>query len=1087
MQRRSPTPSTIRRTSGGTIAAPKVAVVALGLAALGLLGQGSPAAATGSADPAVSLTSVLSSPAGYLPSGPRANGTAVLPDGRFLTPVGRSVRTQLEPQNGVLSHDGRRLYVSSEGIDDSPPRNSNHDVTKHARFFSVIDTRTLAITTVEDDALHSGMAESPDGRTLYVAEGQTDSLGVFRRTPSAGGGVGTIRKVATFALNPRSPKDYPWGLALSPDGATAYVSGFSGDTLTVLATRTGKVIARVPTGSYPYAVVVSRDGKRAYVSNMGLYNADAASGLNSPISPPPLTYGGYNSTNSSSVWTYDLTTPTPTVVAATRIGRDLNGADVVGGSSPAGLALSPNGRILAVTASGDDSVHLLDTTRTVSSIAIPSTNALLVGAHPSQDIDMRVFVGSAQLPSPTGAQPNAPAWSPDGKVLFVGEGERNDVAVIDPSKVMAGSALDTAEITGAGVGTRAGMNRAAVVGRMPTGWYPASLQVSADSSHLFVVSMKGLGSGPNTKMLPHPSAKHPDPPAASYIPNTIHGLVTDIELSAACGNLSTLTADTNADNGLVSPQSTFGSNGNGYVVPTAYGQPASTKIKHVFLIIKENRTFDQIFGDQPHAESDNNFAFYGKYITPNAHALASRFVLSDNYDATAETSTQGHIAIDTGQVNEFVDKLTPSNYANKLPYGSFDTLPENMPQGGFIWNNAARHGVHATVFGEGTFVVGLAPTLLGRSPTKLPTGQLVPGVQQDGFTTYYAPYPSQVNLAGSLGPAKGPVETVVPFNDEARASAFDNAVKSGTIVSQLNVMILFDDHTSGDIAGADTPERHIAENDHALGRVVSTLSHSPYWKDSAVFVTEDDTQSGQDHIDAYRTLALVASPYAKRGYVSHVHTSFASMTKTINLILGLPPTSLQELTATSMADAFISRGAPDTAAFNTLPNNTQPATNASVADASNPMLKQAATLALQLPRGIDKGGETLPLDLLLTREGELAAGDPNVQPTTNTVRHTLPNGSPVPVTLGSPVATHGVSAADTCLKARRSSGIHIAGAVTGSILPLEAQADPVAVSSGRSTGSIQSLASDVAKYALPLVLAATLVGGAVVRRRRTRS
>jgi len=1054
-----------RRRPGSRAFVPVLAVCA---ASLVLVAQGSGRGAPvgRASEPGVNLTSVLSSPAGFLPSGPRSNGTAVLPDGRFVTPVGRSVQTTLEPQNGVLSHDGRRLYVSSEGTDDAPPAGTDHDHTKHARFFSVVDTTTLAITTVEDDALHSGLAESPDGLTLYVDEGQTDALGVFRRTPSAGGGVGSFAKVADYPLNAASPKDYPWGLALSPDGTRAYVTGFSGDTLTTVDTARGTVVSRVSTGSYPYGVVVSHDGRRAYVSNMGLYNADAVLGVNSPVSPPPATYGGYNSTNSDSVWTYDLTTATPTVVAATRIGADLNGADVEGGSSPSGMALSPDDRTLAVTASGNDEVELLDTTRTTPSLAVPSTNAPTAPRHPATAVDLRVLVGSTALASPTGAQPDTVAWSPDGKVLFAGEGERNDVVVIDPAAVSGTDADDVPGPTGplaGGVGTGAGPSRAAVVGRIPTAWYPSALQVSPDSGHLFVVSMKGLGSGPNTDpALPLPTTANAEPPAVAYIPSTIHGRVTDIELSAACAALPTLTANSDADNGLVPATATSGSNGNGYVVPTAFGQPPSDKIKHVFLVIKENRSYDQIFGDDARTESDNNYASYGAFDTPNSHALAKQFSLSDNYYATTETSTQGHIAIDTGQVNEFVDKLTPSQYAGKLPYGSFDTLPENLPQGGFIWNNAARHGVRTTVFGEGTFVVGAAPALLGQSPSQLPSGQLIPGVQKDALTTYYAPYPSQVNPVGSTGPAKGPLETAFPYNDEGRASAFAQAVAAGNVVGQLNVMILFDDHLSGDIAGAPTPERQVAENDHALGEVVSTISHSSLWKDSAVFVTEDDTQGGQDHVDAYRTLALVASPYAAPGVVSHTHTSFSGMTKTIDLLLGLPPTSLQELTATSMADSFISAGAPTTAPYETLANNTQPATNASVARAPNQLLKAAAKLALKIPPGIDRGGALLPLDNKLQRMGQLAAGDPNVVQTANVVRHTLPDGSPVPATLGPPVDTHGVAAADTCLL-REGAGRVAAttGGVTGSTTPvsLPGSGDRAGLVSGdRGTRTPETLA-----------------------------
>jgi len=995
-------------------------LAAVGLATPALAGDDGTAAAQSGAEPAVGLGSILTSPAGMLPSGPRSNGTGVLPDGRFVTPVGRSVQVDLEPQHSELSHDGRRLYVSSEGVDDDPPTTTDHDHTRHARYFSVLDTVTLAVTRVEDDALHAGLADTADGLTLYVAEGQTDSIGVFTRTPAPDGGVGTYAKTADWPLDPTKPTDYPDGLVLSPAGDRLYVTGFSGDTLTTVSTVGGAVLGRTGTGAYPYTLVLSPDGTRAYVSNMGLYNGDASLGLSSPIAPPPGSIGGYDSTTSASVWTYDITGPTPTVVAATKVGEPLDGADVDGGSSPSGLALSPDGRTLAVAASGDDQLALLDTTRTVPSTAVPSSGAPAVAAHPVSEVDLRALVGSAAVAGPTGAQPDAPLWSPDGKVLFVGEGERNDVVVINPLLISAPSTLpDPTAALGDGPGSAAGPNRDAVVGRIPTAWYPTSLAISPDGGHLFVTTMKGLGAGPNSALGPVASPPSGSEPAVAYIPNTIHGRVSDVELSAACAALPSLTASSDADNGLV-----LGSAdrqalaGDGSVIPTSYGAGPSTKIKHVFLIIKENRPFDQVLGDQPGVEADQRFTAYPQRLTPNTHAIASQFSVGDNYYATTETSTQGHYAIDTGQVNEFVDKVTPSSYALKYPYGPFDTTPENLPEGGFIWNNAARHGVRSTIYGEGTFVVGVAPALLGQSPTTTSAGQLVPGVQQNALTTYDALYPSQANLQGNLGPLKAPVGAVYGYNDEARASAFARPDGQAE-VAQLNVMVLFDDHTDGDIAGAQTPERQVAENDHGLGRVLDTISHSSYWSSSAVFVTEDDTQGGQDHVDAYRTYGLVASPYAKRGHVSHVHTSFSSMTKTINLILGLPPTSLQEAVATPLSDDFISGSQqPDETPYTALANSTQPDANRPLAQARNPTEAAAARLALSIPPGIDRGGAALPLDLALDRSAELQAGDLNVAPVVTRTVHTLAAGSPDPVTLGPPAPTGDVPATDGCLRAQ---------------------------------------------------------------------
>jgi hypothetical protein len=272
--------------------------------------------------------------------------------------------------------------------------------------------------------------------------------------------------------------------------------------------------------------------------------------------------------------------------------------------------------------------------------------------------------------------------------------------------------------------------------------------------------------------------------------------------------------------------------------------------------------------------------------------------------------------------------------------------------------------------------------------------------------TYDPTYPNQVNVQSQVPTSTGVAvaNAVYPFNDEGRVTAFrrEMALFNATgVMPNLNVMLLFDDHTDGYLPGHPSPEAHIAENDHALGEVVDTISHSQFWTDSAIFVTEDDTQSGQDHVDAHRSFGLVMSPWVSAGHVSHVHTSFSSMLKTINLLLGLPPTSIQEMTATSMSDFFIgSGGHPDFSPYSTLRNNVFNVTNPLPANAPNATARQAAELALLMPPGIDRGGELLTLDLILGRAGALAAGDPNVVPQPAIIEHTLPQGSPISAASG---------------------------------------------------------------------------------------
>lgn len=944
------------------------------------------------ASPPVGLSTVFSSPAGNLPAGPRPNGTAVLPDGRLITPVGRQIKVELQPLNGVLSADGRRLYVSSEGIDDDPSVGGNH------RFITVIDTKSGAKTLVRDDALNYGMAESKDGRTLYVSEGQSGSVGVFRRTPpnKDPGAPGGYRKITSIVLNPSSPDDYPWGLALSPDGTRLYVAGFESDTLSVIDTANRAVVARVATGNYPYAVAVSPRGDQVFVSNWGLYNQDAdqlkSLTSKSPLGLPPLTIGGYNTSASSSVWGYSTSGSSPAVVTKTPIGLPLNGADVVGGSLPSALAISPDGTKVAVTSSNDDLVQILNTGQTISGLT-PLTSGSTTPALAKTTIDMHEVAGG-----PTGAQPDAVAWIDRGRKLLAAEAGRNSVAVIDATHLTADPAGTAATVPTYDYGAD---NRFAILGRLPTAWYPTGVIPSADGQHLYVVNNEGLGSGPNAKPT---DGVMTSSYGAEYIPNTLFGTVQDVPLAWALKSheLRTLSVLSDADNGLVPAKAGPGTlAGDGSVIPVRYGSGPSSRIKHVFLIIKENRPFDQVFGDLKGTERDQALTAFGAIITPNAHALAARFSIPDNYYANSETSVDGHYSIDTGTINQFVLETTPDSYAGKFPHDTFQTQPENLPMPGFIWDNAGGHNVRTRVYGEGTYLVGLGPQQLGKGLDTNAEGALAPGIKAANVS-YDPLYSSQVDLQDAApGPAQlhQAINAVTPYNDEGRASEFGRDISSldaAGQVAQLNVMILFDDHTAGYLPNANRPEDYVAENDHALGEVISDISHSSVWPSSAVFVAEDDTQGGVDHVDAHRSFGLMISPWAKPG-VDHVHMSFSSMTKTIDLILGLPPTSTEEMTATSMSSAFISADQhPDDAPYTALANSTFTQTNPLPSAAANPTQKAAAELALQVPPGIDNGGELAQEDQMLGHLGEVLAGAPDVVAEPDVVEHTLPTGDPAP-------------------------------------------------------------------------------------------
>jgi hypothetical protein len=322
----------------------------------------------------------------------------------------------------------------------------------------------------------------------------------------------------------------------------------------------------------------------------------------------------------------------------------------------------------------------------------------------------------------------------------------------------------------------------------------------------------------------------------------------------------------------------------------------------------------------------------------------------------------------------------PSTQANAFQ-GSAGTIvntsAENLPIGGFLWHNAARAGISTRVYGEADYLIGLGP-----NDTPVPavdvTNPAGIGALHSTRVSFSPTYPT--NLQSGM--------------DEQRAddiqrelAAFDAA---GTMPA-LSYLALPDDHTDGATPGRPTPETYISQNDHAMGRIIDAFSHSSFWPSTVIFVTEDDTQGGQDHVDAQRTVLLAAGPNVRRGYVSHLHHSTASLLKTVDLLIGAPPTSLQELEATPMTDLFQPEAQLDPR-FTAVPRQVSDGTNPSVAAAANADQRQAALLQAQVPAGVDRGGSVLPEVLALAHRGAVQAADPSVPATPPVLRHTLASG-----------------------------------------------------------------------------------------------
>ena len=484
------------------------------------------------------------------------------------------------------------------------------------------------------------------------------------------------------------------------------------------------------------------------------------------------------------------------------------------GKNPEGMVISNDGKTLYVANSDTDDITIIDTEKdeVIGSISVKLSENSSIGATPSS-IDM----------------------SSDGSLLFVSSSGLNSIDIISVSEKR-------------------------VIGRIPTGWYPTRVLLSSDGEKLYVLSAKGYGSGPNLE--------------GRYVGVLNLGLLTIVSLSDAMRKIETLTNQVVENNTrhlkfYETPCENINS-----PVPAKPKRPSPSPIKHVILIIRENKTYDQYLGDLEGTEADKNLVQFGEDYTPNTHKLAREFVNFDNCYADSEVSVQGHMWLTASISNDYVERAWLGAEGGRIFLPGIE--PAGYPANDFFFHHLYRHGIKFLVYGEAVGTLSDFYGLFGREKI---------------FKDYV-----DGNWPG------GPIWNM-GVKDEVRARYFLKKLEE-LLRRTFILMLLPNDHTYGISPGKPAPESMVSDNDYALGLVIEGLSHSRFWKDTAVFVVEDDPQSGADHIDAHRTVCLLISPYAKRGYVSHVHYSFPSIYKTIELILGVPPIYHYDENAPPMYDAF---------------------------------------------------------------------------------------------------------------------------------------------------------------------------------------
>ncbi|MFN7939554.1 MAG: alkaline phosphatase family protein [Bryobacteraceae bacterium] len=738
--------------------------------------------------------------------GRQSDGSYLLPTGQYITPAGVHLEVNDRPLGMTLSPDGETLAVLT-GSNFAP---------RALHFVSTAQSKLLQSVPVGDGFV--GVAFSHDGSMLYAGGGQNHDIKIFRRSDA-----GAFAAAGSIAI----PASAPSGLAITPDGKTLVAALNLKHAVAIVDTAT-QAVEQVPVSNYPYTVAITPDGAKAYVTNWGGRRPRPEDKTDSsfPLVVDPRT--GIPSSGTVSI--VDLKTR--------RVEREIEV-----GLHPSGMALHGASKRLYIANANSDSVTVVDTGT----------------QHVLGHINVRPFAKA-----PLGSSPNALAVAADGRTLYVANAANNAVAVVDVSKA-----------------------EPEVRGFIPTGWYPTAVALSANNRRVFIASGYGFGSLA-------PTANNAS--GRSYKDRKGVISVADVPSPAELRQFST---DVLRNNHANQPWTTRVASPRN---PIPMNLSETSPIEHVFYVIKENRTYDQVFGDLPQGNGDASLVHFGREVTPNHHALAEQFVLLDNFYAPGDQSALGHRWCTQGYASDWIHK-----YGNARN----DTNPMLFAPSDFLWDNAKAHGVSVRSYGERGLVT-INPSNATWSDVyndwKAKSGKIqieartpIVGLR-DVYSTRYPGFsmtiPDQVRVDRFL-------------------EDFRNFERDGNL-PRLTILLLPTDHTDGTAPGFPTPRAMVADNDLALGRLVEAVSKSRYWSRSAIFVVEDDAQNGLDHVDGHRTVALVVSPYTRRKVVDSTFYTTINMYRTIEQILGLPPSNQFDLAAEPMFSVF--QSSADSTPYQALPN-----------------------------------------------------------------------------------------------------------------------------------------------------------------------
>lgn len=820
-------------------------------------------------------------------------GKSILPNGRYIEPAGKTFKTAPHPYGLTLSPDGNIAVTANSGTNPLSITIIRNVLSENPEIQQVPPG-----PATEDGILASvfmGLAISPDSESVYVSGGQINT--VYRFSNHTG------QKIDSINCHFKDEKiDYSHGyigdLVLTEDGSTIYAVDQINFRVVVLDTEKKELLHSIPVGRYPFGITLSPDQQKVYVANVGMYEYKGIPGLtkenlkekglkfpafgygskeakegihNDSLVVPGL--GSQNSVESFSVFTIDISDKNnPKVIAKNKtghlVGSLVDGVPAVGGSSPNSLAATDN--YVFVSNGNNDNISVIDI-----------KNDSIVGTI--------YLKPDKRLKSFRGVIPFGVDASPDQKRLYVCEAGINAIAVIDISSMK-------------------------VIGHIPTGWFPAKLKVSNDGKKIIVTNAKGYGSGPNGG----PEFKRTS--RGSYIGNLMFGAVSVINIPSD-EELKILTRKVIDNNYkfIRANDPIFKSRINN-PIPLYPGEKGSP-IKHIVYISKENRTYDEVFGQMKSAKGDPYLARYGHSATflnhkrtdtvenatvmPNHLKLAREFAFSDNFYVDSDHSADGHRWLVNTYPNEWVETTTSANYGGNRNFredsnapgvyamnGAAGAIyPEDYNEAGSMWDHLERHEVDFYNFG---FSVMFEPASYDpsykyagiRLIANYPVPQPLMHRSSRTYPTYNMAIPDQ-------------------FRIDQFIKEFEEKWNQNNLPAVLTVIIP-NDHGAEDRPEAGYPfrESYMADNDLAVGRIVEFLSHTPYWKNMMIVITEDDSQNGVDHIDAHRSILMIVSPWVKRSYVSHLHYSFGSIFKTFWNVLGTPYLNQYDAAALDFGDFF---------------------------------------------------------------------------------------------------------------------------------------------------------------------------------------